>query len=310
MEASFPQVVATALINLSLAWVVGTLAAHVWLTSVSAAWCVPISRALYRALPYALVICTSALLLSLWSEAAVMADVSFAEAGTPFREMLKSTHYGHAGLAALGLSVLALVAHFFLKKQQGSTSYVLAIATCVVLLAAARVSIGHAFEYGALSLATAVELLHILMMALWAGIVFVAGWMTLSIVNALEDGATTDRARFLDCLSHWATMALIAIAATGAYNAYRVLDSPAQLLGSFYGKVLLFKLVMVASAILLGGYNKFVGLPAALSSHSVHDSTHGLKKVIAILRIESMVLFLAVLAAAVLTGSAPPTQAM
>jgi putative copper resistance protein D len=304
MEASFPQIAATALINLSLAWVVGTLAAHIWLKNVSAGWRSPVARSLYGALPYAVVICAGALLLSLWAEAAVMADVPLLEAGTPFREMLKSTHYGHAGVAALGFSGLALAAHLLLRKRQKSMSYVVMIATCIVLLASARVSIGHAFEYGAFSVATFVELLHIVMMALWTGIVFVAAWMTLSIVYRFEDSAMVDRAWFLNCLSHWATVALITILATGAYNSYRVLGNPAQLVDTFYGRVLLFKLSMVAMAILLGGYNKFAGLPAALSSTG--DSVHGLRKVIVVLRIESVVLFFVVVAAAVLTGSAPP----
>ncbi|GGI55664.1 copper resistance D family protein [Oxalicibacterium solurbis] len=304
MEASLPQVIATSFINVSLAWVVGALAARAWLTKVSADWRIPASRALYLLMPYALITCACALLFSLWSEAVVMADVPFFEGGAAFKEMLKSTHYGHAGLTAITAVVLALAGHLVLANRETPKFYAATIAVFVVLLGAARVSIGHAYEYGAFSLATAVELVHVLAMAMWAGIVFIAGWVALPIVSKSEHTAIPDRASFLNSLSDWATVALIAIVATGAYNAYRVLHAPADLF-SFYGNVLLFKLAMVAIAILLGAYNKFFGLPGA-SAYEFNDNTSGLRRVITVLRVESVALFLAIVAAAVLTGSAPP----
>ena len=233
-----------------------------------------------------------------------MADVPFFEAGPAFKEMLKSTHYGHAGLTAIAVAVLALTGHFCMPNPKPSKAYVCLIAVCVGLLAAARVSIGHAFEHGPFSLAVAVELLHVLMMAVWTGIVLIAGWLALPIVSRSEQFATPDRAAFLSSLSDWATVALLAILATGTYNTFRVLHTPADLFG-FYGNVLLFKLAMVATAILLGGYNKFFGLPAATSSR-LDDSARGLRRVITVLRVESVALVLVVTAAAVLTGSAPP----
>jgi putative copper resistance protein D len=306
MEALLPQVVATSLINLSLALVVGALAALVWLMKEAAPWREQVSQSLYRVVYQALIACACALLLSLWAEAAAMADVPLLDAGPAFREMLKSTHYGHAGVAAIVVVGLAMAAHLALVKRDASKTYAGMIAACLVLFAAARVSIGHAFEHGPFSLPVVLELVHVLMMALWTGAVFVAGWLVLPIVQACEQSATTHRASLLNSLSDWATVALLAILVTGAYNAYRVIGTPGDVVSTFYGNVLLFKLAMVVTAILLGGYNKFTGLPAALSFHSSEDSSRALRKVIAVLRIESFALFFAVVAAAVLTGSAPP----
>jgi len=64
----------------------------------------------------------------------------------------------------------------------------------------------------------------------------------------------------------------------------------------------MFKVVLVSVAIALGGFNKFVGLPTADASQT------GLRKVIAVLRIESIALLLVLIAAAFLTSSAPPGQ--
>jgi putative copper resistance protein D len=61
------------------------------------------------------------------------------------------------------------------------------------------------------------------------------------------------------------------------------------------------KLVLVALAVALGGYNKLRGFPALVADHA------GARPVVAlVLRIESLLLAGAVLAAAVLTSQAPP----
>ena len=108
-------------------------------------------------------------------------------------------------------------------------------------------------------------------------------------------------------MSDWATVALVGILATKTYNAYRVLGSPRQLIEVGCGQVLTFKLCLVFIAIALGGFNKFVGLPASLSvGESAAKAHRGLRTVIAALRIESIALLLVLMAAAVLTSSAPP----
>ncbi len=305
MEAPFSQVAATALINLSLAWVAGLLAARFWLSSRTASWQQIAANKLSRTMPVALIVCVIGMVFSMWSESAVMADVAWLDAGPAFYQMLVTTHYGHAGLAVIALLVAALVAHWRLSPHGSDKRYVVVIAALIVMVAIARVSIGHAFEYGLFSLAVAVEVLHILLMALWVGAVFVAGWMVLPVVQAHESCASIERARYLNTLSDWATVALVGIVITGAYNAYRVLGSPRDLVDGFYGYVLLFKLGCVLIAIALGGFNKFYGLRAALSQQNA-ISERGLRIVVSILRIESITLLLAIIAAAVLTSSMPP----
>ena len=142
-------------------------------------------------------------------------------------------------------------------------------------------------------------------MSLWAGTVFVAGWIVLPQVLVDESSPTGQRAAYLSALSNWATAALAGILATGAYNTYRVLDSPRDLIEGDYGHVLVFKLGFVLVAIALGGFNRFHGLPAAMSVQP-EKARRGLRGVIAVLRIESAALLLVLAAAAILTSSAPP----
>lgn len=259
----------------------------------------PVDKRLSTAMSAGLLVCMTGIFLSLWTESAVMGDVPWLEAGPAFAQMLASTHYGHAGVAALGFLVFALLVHLFHRGNAPSVNYLAILSTLLFLTAAARVTIGHAYEHGPFSVAVAVEWLHLIMMALWAGIVFVAGWFVLPRVMAGDSALTKEVQAYLTSMSNWAGVALAGILATGAYNAYRVLSTPRQLIEVDYGQVLAFKLCLVVVAIALGGFNKFVGLPGAISQR-------GLRTVITVLRIESVVLLLVLMAAAILTSSAPP----
>ena len=287
------------MINISFAWMVGVLTSRVWLMKQTAGWQKAVVEKLSLAMLTGLIACTSGILLSLWTESAAMADVAWLDAWPVCVQMMTTTHYGHAGVAAVALLVIAMVVHWSLKGQDAGMRYVGSLAALLVLVAGARVTIGHAFEHGPLSIEVWVELLHLLLMSVWAGVVFVAGWVVLPRALASELLATRERATYLTSMSNWAAAAMFGILATGAYNAFRVLGSPRQLVEVDYGQMLTFKLCLVVIAIVLGGFNKFVGLPAATSQR-------GLRTVIAVLRIESVVLLLVLMAAAVLTNSAPP----
>jgi putative copper resistance protein D len=299
MEATVPQVAATAVINISFAWVVGVLASRLWLMKRTAGWQTAVDKRLASAVAAGLLVCMAGIFLSLWTESAVMGDVEWLKAGPAFSQMVASTHYGHAGAATLVFLAIALVVHWFRRGNAPSVTYLGILASLMLFTAAARVTIGHAYEHGPFSVAVAVEWLHLVFMALWAGIVFVAGWLVLPRALASDAAPTKELAAYLTSMSDWAGVALAGILATGAYNAYRVLSSPRQLVEVDYGLVLLFKLGLVVIAVALGGFNKFVGLPAATSHR-------GLRTVTTALRIESVALLLVLMAAAVLTSSAPP----
>lgn len=265
----------------------------------AAGWQTTVDQRLSAAMSAGLMACIAGIFLSLWTESAVMGDVAWLDAGPAFIQMLASTHYGHAGVVALVFLVIALLVHLARSGRNASRTYLGILTVLLLLVAAARVTIGHAYEHGPFSAAVLVEWLHVGLMALWAGIVFVAGWLVLPRVLAGESTSTKERVSYLTSMSNWAAIALVGILATGAYNSYRVLSSPSQLIELDYGQVLTFKLCLVSIAIVLGGFNKLIGLPAA-------TSPRGLRTVITVLRIESVVLLFVLMAAAVLTSSAPP----
>jgi putative copper resistance protein D len=299
MESTLSQTAATALINVSLAWTVGVLASRFWLMEQAARWQKTVDKRLSSAMVTGLIACIGGIFLSLWTESAVMGDVAWMKAAPAFAETLASTHYGHAAAAAIAFLVIALGVHLMLKAPSSGMGYLGSLTALLVLVAAARVAIGHAYEHGPFSLAVSVEWLHLVLMSVWTGVVIVAGWLVLPRVLAGEVAPTKAVVAYLTLMSNWAAVALAGILATGAYNAYRVLNSPRQLIEVEYGQVLTFKVCLVVIAIALGGFNKFVGLPAA-------TSRRGLRTVITVLRIESVALLLVLVAAAALTNSGPP----
>ncbi|CAL8477079.1 protein of unknown function (plasmid) [Caballeronia sp. S22] len=64
---------------------------------------------------------------------------------------------------------------------------------------------------------------------------------------------------FCTRLSHLATVALGVVVVTGIYNATQnIAGLNAPLLSVLYGQILTLKLVVVALAVLLGGYNRMI----------------------------------------------------
>lgn len=306
MESTPAQVAATALFNIGFAWAIGVLACRLWLIGQAAPWQQVVARRLAPAMLAGLAACTAGIFLSLWTEAAIMGEVAWLHAWPILKQMIATTHYGHAGVAAMALLVAAMAAHQALCRSGAGMRYVAGMAGLLLSVAAARVTISHAYAHGPFSLAAATQWLHLLFMALWAGIVFVSGWLVLPPVLLMEAGATRERAAYLGAMSNWATAALAGVLATGAYNSYRVLGSPGDLFDGGYGQVLLVKIVLVLIAIALGGYNKFLGLPASLAMHQLAVARRGLFAVMTVLRIESVVLLMVFAAAAVLASNAPP----
>jgi putative copper resistance protein D len=308
MEPSFPQVAAIALIDSSFAWSIGVLICRLWLTGQTTAWEQTVVKRVAVAMPAGLTLCIAGIFLSLWTESAILGDVAWLDAWPVCARMMIATHYGHAGVAAMALLVLAMLAHHALHRPGPGIAYVGSVGGLLLLAAAARVTIGHAYEHGPLSIAAAMAWLHLLFMALWAGIVFVAGWLVLPSMLRMEAAPTAQRAMYLAAMSAWATAALAGVLATGAYNAYRVLGSPVDLVEQGYGQVLLVKLLLVLIAIGLGGYNRFFGLPASLAERPPQPAQRALGTVLTVLRIEALALLLVLASAAILANSAPPSQ--
>lgn len=307
MQAPAFQLVMTCLLNASFAVTVGALAAMLWLRRPRDVVGRSCSHRLFSAVALSLLVCIVSTLLSLWQACATMGDVTLAESGPAMWAMFATTQYGQFGIASVGLLLAAGVIHAFHVKNSGRRTYILLMLLLVSLYASCRVSLGHAAENGLLSVAAGIEWVHMLMMALWSGSVFIAAWV---VLPRLASGSTSDTSTrdYLVALSHWATVALAAIFATGFYNTYRVLESPNDLVRTTYGWILIGKVCFVMLSVSLGGWNRFVGFPKVLfRSWEPLDTHHSLRNVMTVMRIESVALFITLAAAASLTSSAPPT---
>ena len=305
---SLLQVIGTALVNLSLAWLIGAFVARMWLTRGAPGWCDKGVSWLHRASFPALMICMLSSFCLLWLEAAVMSEVPLWNAGAAMWMMLTATHYGHAGLAGLAALFGLLGLHAILRKSPESRAVNFLIAALLLAFSLTRAIASHAGGQGAFSVAAWVEWTHLLFISLWVGSVMISGWVVLPMAEVVGQGALSATSNFLRLLSHYATIAIIGIVGTGLYNSYRGLGSIENLFGNRYGAILMLKVFLVTLAAALGAFNKFIGLPTVLKPDTRGmDLPAALGRIVFVLRMESVVLLGVIVAAAVLTGTAPPS---
>lgn len=301
----------TLFLNGSYAWIVGVLAACCWLGRSGLNEHRALAQALSTAMTAGIFICFVATSLSLLQAAAAMADVQLSQVAPALLISFAATHYGVAAIASLiliallGVLHVLHILHVLRSDAMRGSAYSIPAAVLLLLFAVARVRLGHAYEAGPVSLAVMVELTHLLAMALWSGSVFVAARV---VIPAFREGRPDNTGMsYLHKLSQWATIALAGVLVSGVYNAYRVLNSPAELLATQYGWILTAKLCFVALAIVLGGWNRFIGFPAVMADVVSGNGHARLGTPLAVLRVESVALLIVLTAAAVLTGSGPPS---
>ena len=287
------QTGAAAVLNGAFAWLVGVLCARAWLAGPYPALLSRLAPALRRS---GLAACATGLLAGacgLWAATALMADTGLAEAATSVSQVALETSYGRAclyALAALGASAILLAA-----RPRPWTGPALGLA--LFGFALARACVSHAGEHGMLTIPYGLEVLHLLLIGVWAGGVALAASLVLPGALAMTQAIPDYLAR----LSSAATVALGGIVATGAFAAWQRLSQPsevAELAAHPYAQALVLKLVLVFLAVLLGAYNRFFGFPMAAQD--------GGRRAVTVLRIETAILILALLAAARLTVLQPP----
>ena len=303
--------VATVVLNLSLAVAVGAALAALWLADATAPWS---AAQLRRVRPVRLgasaaAIVASSLLLVFVS--ALMAEVDVAEAGEAVRAMLTESHFGLAWAVAMGALVAAALASAFPASGRWLRTVALVNLLLLGVVIYTRSMVSHAAADGDLSLALIVDWVHLCLVAVWVGAVLVAAFVTLGSALGEHAADRAQAAQYIKKLSSSATVALAGIFATGLFSAWHNLGSIAGLTGNAYGNLLLVKTGLVVFAVMLGGWNRFVGMPPLLASLRSRDAASAptLGRFRRILRIEAAVLFAVLVIAAVLSATSPPTSA-
>lgn len=116
---------------------------------------------------------------------------------------------------------------------------------------------GHTTSRGVQGLHAAVNAVHVVSGSIWFG-----GVVGLAIVAVLRRAGGPSMAPLVVRFSSVATMAVVLVSLAGVAMAATILDTPGDVTGTVWGRVLIAKVVAVALVGVLGGYNRFVVVPA------------------------------------------------
>ncbi|MGU7773835.1 copper resistance D family protein [Burkholderia sp. MR1-5-21] len=296
-----------ALQNLGFAVVVGVLLGDRWLARRHSPWQEGISRRLVSALRIASVGVLVSSAFAFWIHCALMSESTLLEAGPAVRSMLVETGFGHAWLVGAGLMLCVVI--LSLIQTGKSIRFPLGIGLALAGVALARSNGGHPVDAGLFSLPVWVDWIHLLAVSAWVGLVLVTAYVVAPRIFDAPYSEHVNSAAYIQSLSDGATLALVVLFATGAYNGWRGVRSPDDLLESGYGKILLLKFALVFVAAALGGHNRFFEMPRLLASLKNASSTPPVKplqRFATVLHIESVALAGVLVAAAVLVSSPLP----
>ena len=300
---------ATVAIHLGLALLVGAMASQLWLRGRDSAWRDEVLAQGRNARRSGCALGLAGLLASAWFEAAAMAETPLLQAGQAVEALVLRTHFGHAwtiGLVAWSIAGLLPFAEG--SDGRRPVAFAAAIAALSVFIATRSV-VSHAGSGGDFTPDVAVDWLHLSLVSLWVGMVMAGARLALPVDDAPLQ-ARADAAYWVQRMSTTATVALVAIAATGLLKAWRAAvpaSSVHEFLDSSYGHALGAKLVLVALAVALGGFNRFVVLPGLF--RQLAGGQHGgpwRQRLVTILRLEAATLLLVLVAASLLSGTEPP----
>jgi putative copper resistance protein D len=304
-ELALAQRIATALLNLALAGVVGAAIARLWLRRGVSPWARALDLRLHGAMRAGVAAAGLAYGAVLWLEAAAMAEVPLAQAFPAVQSVLAATHYGLAWMSGAG-ALLVLGLTLVLPGGRGAAAGLLRLVALAALLYS-RSTVSHAAAGGDFTWAVAADWLHLVLASVWVGAVLVAGLAALRAQPAdpqsrLECGA------YVQALSRSATVALAGIVATGAVSAWRGLGTIGNAFGNPYADTLLLKLTLVLCAAALGGLNRFSVMPALLKGLRQAGPTPPAtrRRFVLILRVETVFLLAALVTAAFLAATPPP----
>jgi len=303
--------IATVTLNLALAVAVGAGMAALWLASRTTAWSAVQLRRVRPVWIGASLAAIAALGSLLPFVSASMAEVPVSEAGEAMCTMLTESHFGMAWAIGVGAVLAAALASAVPASGQRLRSVALLNLLALAVALYTRSMVSHAAADGDLSLAVIVDWIHLCLMSVWVGEVFIAALVTLSGRVPSHAFDRAELARYVENLSSSATFALVGIFSTGLFSTWQNLGDISGLTGNAYGSVLLFKLGLVAFAVLLGGFNRFIVMPSLLAGlREPHgDAAQPLSRFTLNLRIEAIVLLAVLVAAAILSATSPPTAA-
>ncbi len=303
----------TVAVNLALAVVLGSVASDLWLSPSAAVWGDGMAQRAGRIRRVGFSLGTAAMLALWWLQATSMSEAAELAVGAAAWTLLTDTHLGHAGAAGFVGWCWAAAVVWSADTGGSSTRHLLRRLLCLGGLAAfvwSRSVVSHAGSQGDWSRYVLVDCVHLVLVSLWVGIVLVAAATKLpAVASPRDDGLAA--ARWMASLSTTATVALVGIVLTGAFKTWVSIPAIVGLWASDFGVLLSLKLGLVFVAVALGGYNRFRVLPSLfldLRSVQGHAPARWRLHLVWVFRLEAAVLVLVLIAAAVLSGTEPPSM--
>jgi putative copper resistance protein D len=292
-----------ALLNLALAVLVGATLAGWWLAGQPSGWAIAAARQAHVTARFAGVSTLLASVLVLWFQVAVMTELPLMAAAPAVLAVLSGSHFGLCWLTGCAALLTIIVLQAF--NQHGAGQHVIGtgIACALAVFAVSRALVSHAVMEGGLSWSVASESVHLLLVSAWVGMVLVAAWIVLARPPGTTSTDLDSCRRYTRALSLAATLALAGIVLTGIFNAWRAMGEISQLVTTSWGLVLSAKLALVGIAVAFGAVNRWRMVPALLDE-PYDDKAR--RQFVLNLRLESGVLILAVVAAALLSADSPP----
>jgi len=248
LEPSLPmRVCAAAAFDVAYALSAGALLNRLWLGGNSD----PVGD---RRLRHWLLACSALMLVAIPAQLMLLAasmtgDLSWRVAWTSLPDVM-TTHAGHAIAMSLCfvpfLLALALLPPA-LRHRAGTWTGI----ALILGLTAYRATLGHAASDGDFTVRELGQFLHLSSIAVWAGGVVIAGLVVVPDLAAKSNHQ--EAIQFSRRLSRSVTVALIVVALSGTYNAWRGMGGSFTVLPrTGWGRVLMVKVIIVLLALSCG----------------------------------------------------------
>ncbi len=253
-----------ALLELSfLALSIGLLLCRLWV--VPPAEGAPFRRDVFprmgRLLCISIAVLFAASLMDLLVRAADMSGRPVEEACEVLPVVLFKTHYGRVWFLRIAALVVVSVALIAGKRRRDSRVLWAFVLAAFVVIAATESASGHAADAGDLSMAEAMDLLHLLAASAWGGGLLALTLSVLPGIGSISDDSAPQLAAVASRFSRMAGVAVAVVTLTALYNANKYVGGIKGLIATPYGLIIIAKIVIFFILLQLGGLNRYVNVP-------------------------------------------------
>jgi len=202
-----------------------------------------------------------------------MSGLPWSEAFSDLPLVLSKTHFGMTWLVRITAVVVLWFGWWRGRRKKGDSllsssgkSETVPFVPWAMMLAAACIAwsvsaSSHAADWGDFTLPEWVSWLHIMAGSMWVGGLLAFTLVVRRRLREQSEGSQAVFAAYAAGLSRLAGIALVLVMTTGVYNVWRQLDHFRDLWSSGYGRIILFKLMLVGVMAWMGALSRYFNLP-------------------------------------------------